>query len=191
METIKNNIPPQAQIFFRQLTNYLDTKLYFFGSVQRDDYFPQGSDIDTDIFTDNEQSTIIKLQHFLDVPRSDFKNFVWRLNSNNRVVRGHKIMYKDPNGEFAVEFSIYNEKIKDDILYEHNAKTCLPYYATILLIVLKYLFYTLGIIPSEWYIYWKKKILSVMIGKPEDQFVVLDVKEKKKEEEDTPTPTKN
>jgi len=180
METIKNKLSPRTVNFFTRLSEYLDIKLYYFGSVQRDDYFPQASDIDVDVFTTNEKSTMLKMQQFLNAEKTDFKRFVWRLNSNDRVVYGYKIMYKDPEGEFTAEFSIYNEKVKKWILFEHQSKTFLPYYATVILIVLKYLFYVLGIIPAAYYIYLKKFTLSIMIGKKEDQFIVLDLKEEKK-----------
>jgi len=174
METIRNKISPRTQHFFNRLSQYLDTKLYYFGSVQRPDYFPQASDIDVDIFTDNEEATIIKMQHFLKVSKKYFKRFVWRLNTN--VAYGRKIMYKDPEGEFTAEFSIYNEKVKDDILKEHRSKMFLPFYATSILVILKYLYYTLGIIPFSWYIYMKKFTLSTLIGLKYDEFVVLDLK---------------
>ena len=53
METTKNEIPEYNNIFFEKLKNYLDMKIYFFGSVQRNDYFPKSSDIDVALFTDN------------------------------------------------------------------------------------------------------------------------------------------
>lgn len=178
METTKNELPDFANSFFSKLRNYLDTKIYFFGSVQRYDYFPTSSDIDIAIFTDNINSTIGKLQLFLDVNRSDFKKFVWRLNYDNSLVTGYKIMYKEPHRNFAVEISVYDEKYKNSILAEHNGKSILPFHATVMLIIIKFLFYTLGIIPSEWYIYLKKSILSTLIFKKPDEFVVLDLKNK-------------
>ena len=48
--------------------------------MQRDDYFPQSSDIDVAIFTDNINNIILKLQSFLNVNHKDFKQFVWKLN---------------------------------------------------------------------------------------------------------------
>ena len=109
METTKNKLPEKIQQFFKELSNYLDTKLLFYGSVQRNDYFPGSSDIDVDIFTDNEDAIIVKMQHFLHVKKDSFKKVVWRLNHNNQIVNGHKIMYKNKEENFSVEFSIYNE----------------------------------------------------------------------------------
>ena len=173
METTKNIMPEYNNTFFDKFKNYLDTKIYFFGSVQRDDYFQKGSDIDVAIFTDNIKSTITKLQNFLNVNADEFKTFVWRLNSNNSLVKGYKIIYKEPEQDFIVEFSIYEEKFKEGILYEHNVKSVLPFYATCLLIIIKFLFYTLHLLPSPWYIYFKNIIFTKLIFLKEDDFVVL------------------
>ena len=173
METIKNEMSEHNKFFFEKLKNYLDTKIYFFGSVQRDDYFPKSSDIDIAIFTDNINSTVTKLQSFLNADKSEFKSFVWRLNYDNSLVRGYKILYKEPEKNLIAEISIYNEKYKEGILNEHNGKSVLPFYATCALIIIKYLFYTLNIMPKEWYVYFKKIILTKLIFLKEDDFVVL------------------
>ena len=177
METTRNKLTPYEKNFFDKLSNYLDTKLYFFGSIQRADYLPNSSDIDVDIFTNNESSTITKLMNFLDLERNSFKKFVWKLNNfNNKVAHGYKVMYKNIENKFAVEFSIYNEKNKHEILYEHNDKKDIPFYIAALLIILKFLFYTLHIIPSEWYTQSKRFILSKLLFKKDDHFVVIDTK---------------
>jgi len=176
METTRNKLTQDEKIFFYKLSNYLDTKLYYFGSVQRGDYFPSSSDIDVDIFTENENGTIIKLMNFLNVEKYEFKRFVWKLNNNNQLAYGYKLMYKNAEDNFSVEFSIYNEKYKNNILYEHNDKKDIPFYATILLIIIKFLYYTLNIIPPQWYTESKKFILSTLIFKKNDHFVVIDPK---------------
>jgi hypothetical protein len=177
METTRNKLTKQEKQFFYKLSNYLDTKLYYFGSVQRCDYFPSSSDIDVDIFTNNEKSTIIQLMNYLNVERSEFKRFVWKLNNyNDKLAHGYKLMYKNEENKFSVEFSIYNEKYKKQILFEHNDKKNIPLYATILLIIVKFLYYTLHILPSKWYKNTKRFILSKMIFKKDDHFVIIDPK---------------
>jgi polyribonucleotide nucleotidyltransferase len=49
METTRNKLPDVIQVFFNKLSEYLDTKLLFYGSIQRSDYFPGSSDIDVDV----------------------------------------------------------------------------------------------------------------------------------------------
>jgi hypothetical protein len=175
MESTKNKIPENVKIFFTNLSQILDTKLLFFGSIQRNDYFPGNSDIDVDIFTDNIFSTISKMQHYLHIDKSKFKKFVWRLNNKRKTLaHGYKVMYRSADGDFSAEFSIYNEKFKQGILDEHLQKTTLPFYALWCLIVLKLIYYKLNLINRETFSYFKKKIMSFMIGLPDDQFVVLD-----------------
>lgn len=173
METTKNVMPEYNIVFFDKLKIYLDTKLYFFGSVQRPDYFPESSDIDVAIFTDNVKSTVSKLQSFLNADRNSFKEFVWRLNYDNSVVKGYKIMYKVPEHGLTAEISIYDEKYKEGVLIEHNGKRILPAYAICALIIIKYLFYSFNIMPKEWYIYLKKLILTKFIFLKADDFVVI------------------
>ena len=180
METTKNQLSPYITNFFNRLSNYLDTPLYFFGSVQRDDFFTIGSDIDVDIFTNNEKSTILQLQSYLNIPRDNFKKVVWKINVNKQLAHGYKLMYKEPENNLIVEFSIYNEKYKPAILYEHRNKFILPFYATYLLIMLKFCFYTLTIIPPSVFRTLKRFVLNTMVNTDEEHFVVLDVKNSEK-----------
>lgn len=175
METTKNEMTPYAKNFFNKLSMYLDSKIYFYGSIQRSDYFPQSSDIDADIFTENESSTITKLQNILGVKRYEFKKFVYRLHKTNKIVHGIKVKYEDPLNNFSTEISIYNEKDKADVLLEHNSKLVLPFYISCLLIIIKYLYYVFGILPKDIYIYLKKIIMNNMVEGSDSEFVVIDV----------------
>ena len=76
METTKNEMDTYSKNFFLKLGNYLDSQIYYFGSIQRNDYFPGKSDIDVDVFTDNEYSLMAKMQHYLHVSKKDFKKVV-------------------------------------------------------------------------------------------------------------------
>ena len=118
------------------------------------------------------------MQNYLNLKREKFKKFVWRLNATNKVVNGYKLMIKQPEHDFVAEFSIFDEKYKEDILFAYNEKKDLPFYATIMLIIIKFFYYTLGLIPKDIYISTKKYILTHVIGKPEDNFVVIDMKDK-------------
>jgi hypothetical protein len=181
MESTYNKLTPHAQQFFDRLKNYLDLPIYFFGSIQRPDYFFGGSDIDVDIFTPNSKSTLIKLQHFLHLEESDFKKMMWKINSSGHVVSGHKVMYKEPKNNLIVEFSIYDDKYKTDIIKEHCLKMRLPSYITVILILLKMFYYGLHIIPDYYYIQIKRFLLNTMINKEDEEefFVVIDVKNPK------------
>jgi len=177
METTKHEMSPYAKNFFLKLGIYLDTPIYYFGSIQRHDYFPGKSDIDVDLFTDNESSIIIKLQSFLNLEKYKFKKFVYKLHKTNKFVDGYKVKYEEPEKNFFSEISIYNEKCKDDVLLEHNYKSILPFYVIFLLIILKILYYKLQILPEETYSYFKKIIMNYMVEGEDVEFVTTDLPE--------------
>lgn len=183
METTKHEMNRYAKNFFLKLGIYLDTPIYYFGSIQRDDYFPGKSDIDVDLFTDNESSIIIKLQSFLHLEKYKFKKFVYKLHKTNKFVDGYKVKYEEPEKKFFSEISIYNEKFKDDVLLEHNYKSILPFYVTFLLIILKILYYKLQILPEETYSYFKKIIMNYMVEGEDVEFVTTDLPEDKERKE--------
>ena len=175
METTKNEMPIYAKKFFLKLNNYLDTKIYYFGSIQRYDYYPKSSDIDVDLFTENESSTIAKLRNFLGLQKYEFKKFVYRLHKTNKMVYGHKVKYEDVQNKFMTEISIYNEKDKQDVLTEHNSKVILPYYVTFLLVILKTLYYNFAIVPEPIYKFFKKIVMNYMVEGDDVEFVTIEV----------------
>jgi predicted nucleotidyltransferase len=176
METTKNKLVPELSVFFSSLSAYLQTKLYFFGSIQRNDYFPGLSDIDVDIFTNNEYSIIAKMQSYLKLKRCKFKKLIWKL-PNDVFAHGYKVTYyfiTESGEKYPIEFSIYNKKYKKNVLYEHNYKTNLPFYISWILIILKFLHYKLNLFEYSTYKNVKNRVLSNMMGFPKDKFVVLD-----------------
>jgi len=135
METIKYKLSKKKKEFLQNMQEYLDTKLYFYGSVQRLDYIDNVSDIDVCIFTDNMDSTILSLQQYLNVERKYIKKFY--INSlDKKIMSGYKIYYR--NSFIKLEISIYDEKYKEDVLYQLTTLINMPYYYTILLLILKY-----------------------------------------------------
>lgn len=168
-------MPLYAKNFFDKLSNYLNTKIYYFGSIQRYDYFPKSSDIDVDIFTDNEEQTINYLMNFLGLKKYEFKKFVYKLHQTNKLVYGHKVKYKEPHNNFSVEISIYNENVKYEVLKEHNLKMDIPIYASFLLIILKYLYYNFALLSKSNYKYLKGLIINYLIEGKDVEFVTTEI----------------
>jgi predicted nucleotidyltransferase len=181
METTKNELLPYTSDFFNKLKNYLNTKIYFFGSIQRYDYFPNKSDIDVDIFTDNESKTISQIQNFLNIEKKNIKKFVYKFNNDTnteyKLISGYKIKYSEPKNLLFVEFSIYNEKYKEFILNEHNRKQILPFYLSFFLTIIKYLYYEFCIIPKVIYKFFKNFLMNTCIDGKDAEFVVIDLKD--------------
>jgi len=167
METTRNKLTKEQKKIFDGLSDYLETKLYYYGSIQRPDYMQGKSDIDVDIFTDNESSTMAKLQHYLHIEKKSFKKVLWKLrNHNSELVIGYKVKYKSDH--LKAEFAIYNEKYKKYILEEHNSKIDLPFYFTWFLNLLKILYYQLNILPKPYFAYLKNKTINYAVGLTED-----------------------
>jgi hypothetical protein len=179
METTRNKLSPYETVFFDKLSNYLNTKLYYFGSIQRYDYFQGISDIDVDIFTDNVSRTISQIKNYLNIGKNSITKFFYKIDkedSKYKLVNGYKIGYKDHKNSLNVEFSIYNEEIKEDVLAEHNRKNTLPYYVTFFLVIIKYLFYVFSIIPTSVYKFCKNFLMNTCIDGKDAEFVVVDNK---------------
>ena len=154
----KNNLTIQEQRLINGLREYLDTELYFYGSIQRNDYIAGKSDIDVAIFTDNEKSVMLKMQNYLHVDKSKFRKVLWKLKQNNTITYGYKLKYNRNNMVF--EFAIYNEKSKQDVINFQDTTILIPFYITWLLQILKLLYYQLHIIPYNWYMDFKKLIFK-------------------------------
>ena len=169
MESIKHKLTQNEKIFFENISQYIDKDIYFYGSIQRTDYINGKSDIDIDIFTENENSTIYKLCNFLNLKRSNFRKIIYK--SNNTLIYGYKSKYIDEINKINVEISVYNEKYKPIILHEHNNGCFLPFYITILLFIIKILYYNLGIISDMSYKRWKQFLMN-----PNDElrFILID-----------------
>lgn len=154
---------PSQKQFFDELRSYIDKPLYFYGSIQRIDYFPGKSDIDVDIFTDNEDETIFRMKNLLGIRAA--KRAVYKLDKVDTLVRGYKCKYEDPSKGCMVEFSIYNEKDKDLVLKEHSNKFQLPAFIVFLLAIVKYLYYHLGVLPDSSFSFLKNFIMNTLYGR--------------------------
>ena len=171
MNQIRNDFNPDLKNFFIDLKNYLDTELYFYGSVNRADYVPEKSDIDVAIFTDNEYSIMTKLQHYLHINRDAFDKIIWKLEGN--TIYGYKIKcnkYTNSNCEIA----IYNNDFKEIILKDISKYNSIPFYIGILLFIVKTLHYTFPILSSKTYSAYKRIIFNrIMVNKKDTSFVLI------------------
>jgi hypothetical protein len=172
METTKKKLSQEEAIFFQNLKAYINTPIYFFGSIQRDDYLQKHSDIDVDIFTNDEKDVIINLESFLNVNRRDFKKTLCIID--NIVVIGYKIKYIDDQNKINVELCIFNEKYKKQVINLQKDKFNIPYYVCIITLFFKILYYELNIIPIKLF----RKIKNFLIGLTEndkENFIILDI----------------
>jgi len=166
---INNRLTQNENIFFENLSKYIDKQVYFYGSIQRPDYVKGKSDIDVDIFTDNESSTIQKLCNFLNLKKSDFRKVFYKID--NTMVYGYKTKYNDEINKINIELSVYNDKYKTIVLSDHANCNYLPFYITISLFIIKFFYYTLGIMPNNVY----KRLKRFLMNKNDElKFILVD-----------------
>ena len=149
MDKSKTKLTENQIKFFDSITIAIDKPVYFYGSINRPDYIMGKSDIDVDIFTDNENSTIHALSNFLDMHKHEFKKTI--MNINSELIYGHKVQYEDIDKGINVEMSIFNDTNKQTVLTDHNKNQKLPFYITIALMIVKYMFYNLDMITKKQY----------------------------------------
>lgn len=169
MEKIERKLTDNQKDFFTNLSMYIDTPIYFYGSIYRSDYFPGKSDIDIDIFTDNESSMIQMICNYLQLNKADFKKSFYKIDTT--VVRGYKGKYKNDEIGVEVEMAIYNNKYKQLVLAEHDRAKHLPFYISFMLIIVKYFYYIFGVMSDDVY-----KMLKTNLVNPgsEFKFVLID-----------------
>jgi len=172
MTKTKNKLPDYVINFLNNLSEYLQTPFYFYGSVQRSDFFPGYSDIDIDIFTYNEKALINTLSNYLQIDKKDFKKIIWQ-NDKKKIIYGYKYYYQNESLNIRLEFSIYNEKYKKYVLESHEYKTNLPLYIVIMLYLLKFIYYKLQMIDSKMYRKYKHYILTDLINYKNHIFVAI------------------
>jgi predicted nucleotidyltransferase len=174
MNKIRNDFPPDVKKFFYNLQEYLGEDLYFYGSVNRNDYIHGKSDIDVAIFTDNEYSLMSKLQHFLHVKRDAFDKVLWKLNG--KMIYGYKIKC-DKYLDSKCEIAIYNNDFKKILLAEMNLYDKLPLYISVFLFIVKTLYYTIPILNLKTYSAIKRYIFNdLFIHKKNTVFFILQKK---------------
>lgn len=166
MEDIKDRLGEYRYNYFTNLQNYLDTKLYFYGSIKRYDYFEKGSDIDITVITDNVNSTISKLKNYLHTKKSDVKKIYQKFYENpNKVVVGYKIKYQDDEKDLNFDILIYDEKYRDVVVENIDAINNLPSYIIIFLVILKSIYYNLSLISKDYYLQLKNCIFTIYFSK--------------------------
>jgi predicted nucleotidyltransferase len=156
MEEIKDRLGEYKYHFFKDLQNYLDVELHFFGSIKRSDFFKNSSDIDIIIITDNVNSIMSKVQNYLQISKSSIQKIYQQHSVYDKgIVTGYKIKYDNEEKKIAFDLLIYDEKYRSTVLKNINDINFLPLYMVVLLYILKVLHYTLYLIPKSLYVYLK------------------------------------
>jgi len=162
LENIRYKLREKDYYFLKNIQMYIDNELYFYGSVARYDYFPEKSDIDIIIITENVDSTIKQLQNHLNISKDAIERIVNHMD-NKSMSYAYKINYSNLDNDLALEIFIYDEKYREMIINDIEKKNNLPIYIVIVLCILKVLSYYLRIIPDDAYKYIKNSINNLYL----------------------------
>ena len=159
MEKYKDRLDDYKYNFLLDLQNHLNQDFIFFGSINRLDYFKNNSDIDIAIITENTHSVLFKIQHYLNVDKTNIKKIYQQFNKKTtNIVRGYKIKYKDVENNFKFDLVVYDEKYRPfvlDNIYKHNT---MPIVLSALLCILKFLVNKLYLFPKSFFMQIKNAI---------------------------------
>ena len=152
MEDIKDRLGEYKYIFFTKLQNYLETELYFYGSIKRFDYISNSSDIDIIVITDNVKSMLSKIQTYLVVGKDKTQKIFQQHSVYDKgIITGYKIKYKNYENNIEFDLLIYDEKYRNVVLQNIYDINNLPFYIITILYILKMLYYKLHLISRNIY----------------------------------------
>ena len=156
LEEVKDKLGKNQYNYFLQIKEQIDLPLYFLGSITRCDYIKGKSDLDIEVFTDNFDSTILKMEYLFDYyQRKRTRNFIV-FKINNIPISGYKYYFKDKQRNICFDFTIYNKSSKNIVLHHRIIEKNLPYLLSLFLVMIKILYYHLSIINNSIYSYIKK-----------------------------------
>ena len=134
MEDIRDRLGEYKYNYFNSLQNYLETELYFFGSIKRVDYFSNASDIDIIVITDNVKSILSKIQTYLNISKDNTQKIFQQHSVYDKgIITGYKIKYKNDENNIEFDLLIYDEKFRNIVLQNINNINNFPLYMIIIL----------------------------------------------------------
>ena len=152
MEDIKDRLGEYKYNFFNNLQNYLETKLYFYGSIKRVDYVANSSDIDIIVITDNIKSMLSKTQTYLNISKDKTQKIFQQHSVYDKgIITGYKLKYKNDENNIEFDLLFYDEKYRNIVLKNIYDINNLPLYMITILYILKILYYKLYLISRKVY----------------------------------------
>ena len=120
LEEVKDKLSENQYDYFVQLKEQIDLPLYFIGSITRCDYIKDKSDLDIEVFTDNINSTVLKIEYLFDYyqRKTNRKFIVFEIS--NIPISGYKYYFKDKQLDVRFDFTIYNKACQNTVLYHRS-----------------------------------------------------------------------
>jgi predicted nucleotidyltransferase len=152
MEDIKDRLGEYKYNFFTNLQNYLETELYFYGSIKRVDYISNASDVDILVITDNVKSMLSKIRTYLNINKDKTKKIFQQHSVYDKgMIIGYKIKYEIDENGIEFDLLVYDEKNRKAVLQNVYDINNFPLYIIVPLYILKILYYKLHFISKQIY----------------------------------------
>ena len=165
MDDIKNRLTEYKYNFLSNMKEYLETEFIFYGSIKRLDYLENNSDIDIAILTDNPSSMLAKIKNYLNIKYTKIRKIYQTFNNQPSLINGYKFTYKDDEHNWGFDVVIYDEIYRDIIIKDIYCINNLTLITTVILYILKILYYKLHVISQSKFLETKAKIFSLVLNK--------------------------
>ena len=165
MDDIKNRLTEYKYNFLSNMKEYLETEFIFYGSIKRLDYLENNSDIDIAILTDNPSSMLAKIKNYLNIKNTKIRKIYQTFNNQPSLINGYKFTYKDDEHNWGFDVVIYDEIYRDIIIKDIYCINNLTLITTVILYILKILYYKLHVISQSKFLETKAKIFSLVLNK--------------------------
>jgi predicted nucleotidyltransferase len=172
IEEIRSNLRECDYYFLKNIQHYVNTDLYFYGSVTRLDYFPGKSDIDMIIITDNVDSVVKQLQNHLNVNRDAIEKTINYMDDAKSISYAYKINYSNLDEKISLEIFVYDEKYKEKLIRNMEKKDNLPFYVVAILYIIKFITYEIQILNDEQFKYIKNMFMNLYMRQTTQKFMV-------------------
>ena len=133
------------------LEQFTNSKIHFFSSIERDDYFIGKSDIDVYFITPNVDDTLFKIKKFINNPNQKAYHAKWNtkftIDNLPQEYTFEGLCIKLDNRIIQLDINIYDEKYRQNLKLYHDSKhKTLSPFLVCCLIMLKSLYYNINLI---------------------------------------------
>lgn len=155
------------------LEQFTNSKIHFFGSITRDDYFIGKSDIDVYLITPNVHDTLFKVKKFINNPNRKAyqgkKHIKFTIDNLPQEYTFENLYIRQKNRIINLEINIYDEKYRQNLkLYYDLKRERLTPFLVCCLIMAKSVFYNVNFISNPQKSKVKRFIMCDLCGFKED-----------------------
>ena len=112
IEKIKHNLKKKEYNYFLHLQNEIELPLFFIGSITRSDFFPDNSDVDIEVFSNNITSTKLKVENIFNNGKIEKDKYIV-FKINGIPFSGCKYHVSNERDNIRFDFTIYKKECQN------------------------------------------------------------------------------